>query len=172
MLIAVGSANPAKIAAVQAGFHDYNCRVVPVSVSSLVSDQPSSDEETIMGAVNRAKNALASADADMGIGLEGGVHKTEQGLFLCNWGALIVHGEKPIIAGGARILLPGDIADKIGEGMELGPVMEKFTKRQNVRKQEGAVGIFTNGRIDRKGMFSHIVELLVGQYEYQGKDRA
>ena len=46
-----------------------------------------SDEETMQGAINRAKRALEEGEAPIGIGLEG-VMKTEHGLFMCNWGAL------------------------------------------------------------------------------------
>jgi non-canonical (house-cleaning) NTP pyrophosphatase len=45
--------------------------------------------------------------------------------------------------------------------------MDDFAKKENVRKNEGAVGIFTNGLINRSEMFSHIMNLLVGQYHYQ-----
>ncbi|GAJ57774.1 DUF84 family protein, partial [Geobacillus thermoleovorans] len=44
--------------------------------------------------------------------------------------------------------------------------MEAYTGRRNVRRKEGAVGVLTNGRVDRSAMFSHIVELLAGQYEW------
>ena len=171
MLISIGSKNPAKIAAVEAGFKHYNCTIIPVKVDSLVSDQPMTDEETIRGAVNRAENALSLSGADLGIGLEGGVQQTAHGLFLCNWGALVIQGSRPFIAGGARIPLPEEVAVKVNQGMELGPVMEEWTRSPHVRKQEGAVGVFTNGRIDRKTMFTHIIELLAGQFEFAQKDK-
>ena len=61
-------------------------------MSSEVSAQPLSDNETMTGAINRAKNALKSEDAQIGVGLEGGVVKTEHGYFLCNWGAIVTVG--------------------------------------------------------------------------------
>ena len=45
--------------------------------------------------------------------------------------------------------------------------MDDYAKKENVRKNEGAVGIFTNGLINRSEMFSHLMNLLVGQYYYQ-----
>jgi non-canonical (house-cleaning) NTP pyrophosphatase len=86
---------------------------------------------------------------------------------LCNWGALASKNMEPIIAGGARFLLPYEVADRLRAGEELGPVMDDYAKKENVRKNEGAVGIFTNGLINRSEMFSHIMNLLVGQFYYK-----
>lgn len=166
ILVSLGSENSAKITAVQNAFKEYRCEIVSVNVASGVSAQPMSDEETISGAINRAASAANEMKADIGIGLEGGVQQTKTGLFLCNWGALKAKDFKPFVAGGARIPLPQEIADRILHGEELGPVMAEYAKKQNVRQKEGAVGVFTNGLIDRAEMFTHIVNLLLGQYEF------
>ena len=171
MLISIGTKNPAKIAAVEHAFQDYCFEMISVDTESGVRAQPLSDEETIKGAINRAEAALDIANADIGIGLEGGVQQTEHGLVLCNWGALKAKGMEPIIAGGARILLPEEIANRLIAGEELGPVMDEYTKKQNVRKKEGAVGIFTNGKINRVEMFAHVMKLLLGQYEFKALDQ-
>ncbi|MHC0038907.1 DUF84 family protein [Pseudoneobacillus sp. C159] len=165
MKIIIGSNNPAKIKAVKAAF-EATQEFFPVDAPSGVSSMPFSDEETIQGAINRAQNALKMAEGDIGIGLEGGVQETSYGLFLSNWGALAINNHPPIIAGGARIILPREIADRLRNGEELGPVMDDYTKKQNIRKKEGAVGVFTNGQINRVEMFTHVTKLLVGQYEY------
>lgn len=47
--------------------------------------------------------------------------------------------------------------------------MDDYTQKENIRKHEGAVGVFTNGRVDRADMFSHVMRLLLGQYEYKYK---
>ncbi|MCM3125561.1 MULTISPECIES: DUF84 family protein [unclassified Mesobacillus] len=166
MKVAVGSKNPAKINAVKAAFQGTDYEIVSIDAESGVSDQPMSDEETIRGAVNRAIEAAEKGEAGIGIGLEGGVQQTPYGLMLCNWGALAVKGMEPIIAGGARIPLPDEVAQQLLAGSELGPVMDDYAKKQNVRKNEGAIGIFTNGQIDRSEMFTHVMKLLAGQYEY------
>lgn len=171
MLIAIGSKNPAKIAAVENVFRGYSSEIISVDAPSGVNEQPFSDDETIKGAVNRALAAAEKAGTDIGIGLEGGVHQSEYGLFLCNWGALSVKGMDPIIAGGARILLPEEIAKRLLVGEELGPVMDEYAKKENVRKKEGAIGVFTKERVDRAEMFSHVMKLLLGQYEYQLKQK-
>ncbi|MBA9026254.1 DUF84 family protein [Peribacillus huizhouensis] len=166
--IVVGSHNPAKVQAVKNVFKGERVEIISLNVASGVQDQPFSDEETIEGAINRARNGLTESDAQIGIGLEGGVVETKHGLFLCNWGALAVRESSDVfIAGGARILLPDTVANRLLAGEELGPVMDEFTNRAGIRKKEGAIGVFTNERITRADMFSHIMNMLVGQYEYK-----
>ena len=168
MKIVIGSKNPAKIEAVKQAFTLKEFDFTAVDVASGVSPQPFSDDETITGAINRANEALIQGSGQIGIGLEGGVHETSYGLFLCNWGALVTRdNEAPILAGGARILLPETIAQQLRDGMELGPVMDEFTEKQNIRKNEGAIGIFTAGMINRADMFTHVTKMLYGQYLYR-----
>ncbi|WP_160724034.1 DUF84 family protein [Bacillus sp. USDA818B3_A] len=169
MKIIIGSKNPAKITAVQNSFSQMDCEFISLDIPSGVNDQPFSDEETIRGAINRAKGALAHGKGEIGIGLEGGVQETSHGLLLCNWGALAANGMEPIIAGGARFLLPEEVAARLRAGEELGPVMDEYAKMKNVRKHEGAVGIFTNGLVNRVEMFTHVANLLFGQFSYYSK---
>jgi len=167
LIIAIGSINPAKVSAVRNVFEMMEkAEFAPAAVPSGVNEQPFSDEETITGAVNRSKAVLKLKNADIGIGLEGGVTETPHGMFLCNWGALTVKGGGTYVAGGARIPLPEEIAVRLRGGEELGPVMEDFAQKENVREKEGAVGIFTNGLVTRGEMFTHIAKLLLGQYLY------
>ncbi|WP_409293420.1 DUF84 family protein [Peribacillus sp. SCS-37] len=166
MKAAIGSHNPAKVGAVRDALGSILAEVIPKDVPSGVSEQPFTDEETIQGAINRAVGALKASGADIGFGLEGGVVQTERGVFVCNWGALATGDNGVIIAGGARIPLPVEVAGRLLAGEELGPVMEDFTKMKEIRKSEGAIGVFTNGRIKRNQMFAHIVEMLLGQWEY------
>lgn len=164
MKIIVGSSNPTKIESVKSIFS--NAEVEGLEVSSMVSAQPFSDEETLEGAINRARECANSVKGAFGIGLEGGVTQIENDLFLCNWGALVDDKGNVYIASGARIPLPDEISEELHTGKELGDVMDVFAKKNGVRKKEGAIGIFTNENIDRMSMFSHVVLLLKGQWEY------
>ncbi|WP_394174343.1 DUF84 family protein [Guptibacillus hwajinpoensis] len=163
MQIAVGSTNPVKVNAVIACFGE---AVEGISVPSGVRDQPWGDEETIVGAKQRAKAAMEQAKANIGIGLEGGVQLIDDRLYLCNWGVLVDEGGMEIVAGGARLPLPEEIKEKMVKGEELGPVISAFAKRSEVNKKEGAIGIFTNGAITRTNMYKQIVEVLLGQYHF------
>lgn len=169
MNIAIGTTNRAKVAAVQAAMDTYikeEKTYEAVSVSSGVCDQPMSDEETKDGAVNRAKAALAATDADIAFGLEGGVKQLGDTLYLCNWAAIASKRGAVYTAAGAQIPLPQSIALELQKGLELGPIMDAYAKQQNTREHSGAIGIFTNGIVDRQQMFEHILALLIGQYRY------
>ncbi|WP_110927258.1 DUF84 family protein [Bacillus massiliglaciei] len=169
MKVAVGSFNPAKVQAVQQAFEPYNAEIIKLNVPSGVSDQPFSDDETIEGALNRARQCLLESDCEFGVGLEGGVAEGKQGLFICNWGALAARGGGSFIAGGARILLPPEIADRLRAGGELGPIMDQYTQKAGIRKKEGAIGVFTNEKMTRSDMFLQITKMLLGQFEYKQK---
>ncbi|MBA4493819.1 DUF84 family protein [Paenactinomyces guangxiensis] len=167
MKVAVGSKNGTKVGAVEKAFQHLNATILPVSVPSGVPDQPLSDEETIQGAMNRARNARKEMEADIGVGLEGGVVQTAHGLFLCNWGALTDRNGIQVMAGGARIKLPDEFFIPLKKGKELSFVMEQYTNQKNIGTNQGAVGIFTHGYVERQEMFLHVSKLLIGQYLFQ-----
>ncbi|MFS0562955.1 DUF84 family protein [Terribacillus sp. 179-K 1B1 HS] len=164
MNLIIGSKNPAKVNAVSAVFGD-TWTLKSAAVDSGVSAQPMSDEETRLGAVQRALACSKLTGATAGIGLEGGVTEMDDGLYICNWGALAV-GDEVWSASGAKLLLPDFIAESVREGKELGPVMRAFTSRQDISTTDGAVGVFTDGHMSRAAMFEHICLLLKGQYAF------
>lgn len=167
MKIIIGSTNQAKVEAVRGNFTD--CDLEGIEVASKVSSQPFSDEETLEGAINRARECANSEKGVIGIGLEGGVMEIENDLYLCNWGALVDTQENLFTASGARVPLPDEIADELHKGRELGDVMDEYAERTGIRQKEGAIGIFTNELIDRTNMFAHVVLLLKGQYLFHHK---
>lgn len=168
MKIAIGTKNKAKIAAVETVLTYYfdTVQFESIEVASGVAEQPMSDAETRQGAMNRAKHALQATDAQMAFGLEGGVYEMDGQMYCCNWGAVALADGTVIASSGASFVLPQVVADRIRIGEELGPVMDDFTQTLDIRQHAGAIGIFTNGLVDRKEMFQHIVTLLVGQVEY------
>ncbi|MBS4208636.1 DUF84 family protein [Bacillus sp. FJAT-50079] len=167
MIVSIGSKNQAKVKAVTDTLHEmgYTASIVPIDAPSNVSNMPFSDEETMQGAINRAQYCLKHSEAELAFGLEGGVMETAFGLFLCNWGALAVRDKDVFLAGGARIKLPEEIAQRLRAGEELGPLMDEYSNRVNVRSNEGAIGIFTNGAVNRSEMFAHIIKQLIGMKE-------
>ncbi|MRG87742.1 DUF84 family protein [Salinibacillus xinjiangensis] len=170
MNILVGSRNPAKINAVQAIFP--HAKIDGIEVASQVSSQPFSHEETLEGAINRARECAQTKKGVMGIGLEGGVTELSGQIYLCNWGSLVDEEGNEFTAAGASIPLPEEVANGLVKGKELGDIMEEYTQQQGIRKKEGAIGVFTNQLVDRQAMFSHVVTLLKGQYEFTQKRMA
>lgn len=179
MKVIIGSRNPAKYMAVQHaldGLGLKNCETVAMEVDSGVRNQPLSDHETIEGALQRARQALAdSEDVEFAIGLEGGVVldiTRSSAVMVCNWGALVAKDGKEYIAGGARIPLPDSFKDELLAGRELGTLMDEYCQRKDIRKHEGALGIFSDGAVTRRDMFEHVSRLLIGQWKYNGKKQA
>ena len=164
----IGSANSAKIRATENILSHYypKAKVSSVAVGSGVSNQPYGDDETRLGAINRAIKAGSLNEGAIGIGLEGGVRMLDERLFICNWGALILPNGTRFTAAGAQIPLPEGIAEEINKGNELGPVIEKYYGAKGQRHKEGAVGLLTNGVVNREELFSHILCLLIGQWQY------
>ncbi|PSL31097.1 inosine/xanthosine triphosphatase [Planomicrobium soli] len=165
----IASSNPAKIKAVSTVLTELEMafELQSLETDSGVSAQPFSLEETRLGAVNRAQRALR-CEADIAIGLEGGVYELEGVLHLCNWGALYSESGELYTAAGAQIPLPKSIADPLRAGEELGPIMDVYAQESGIRHHKGAVGILTAGLVNRDEMFQHIVKLLLGQYMLSG----
>ncbi|MBP1947841.1 DUF84 family protein [Virgibacillus litoralis] len=168
MEVIIGSKNPTKVQAVEEVFVKHG--VSGLDALSKVSAQPLSDFETREGAMNRAMQCIETTSGDIGIGLEGGVMQVGDQLYLCNWGALVTREKEVFTASGARILLPKEFTNQLQGGAELGDIMDTYAKRKDVRKNEGAIGIFTNDQISRKEMFVHVVKLLHGQWDYKIKN--
>ena len=168
MKIVIGTLNKAKTGAVEniINAHVKEVQYIYKNVQSGVSEQPFSNEETRRGAINRAINAMTETGATYSFGLEGGVEEIDGIMYCVNWGAVALKNGHIYTAQGASFMLPNEIANKLREGKELGPVMDEYLNTKGIRHTEGAVGIFTKGLIDRKSMFEHIVKLLIGQVYY------
>jgi inosine/xanthosine triphosphatase len=161
----LGSTNRVKVSATKSVLESYGLEVLPIEINSKVSNQPKNDEETITGAINRAKNLPSDG---LRIGLEAGLEYHTGKLFLTNWGALIDENDNLFIAGGTRIELPALIEHMIfKDNMELAEAMEHYTNDLDIRSKQGAIGIFTNDLVKRVDIFTHIVKLLYGQYLYK-----
>ena len=149
MNVAVGSGNPVKREAVRSVVDG---EVTAVSVDSGVAEQPRGHAETVTGARTRARRALAAGAFDVGVGLEGGVAEFDgaDGLFLVMWGAA-TDGDRVGVGGGPSLRLPADVAARVRDGAELGPVMDDREDREGVGRAEGAAGVLTDGCLDRAG---------------------
>ena len=157
--VAVGSTNPVKVAAVRAVL----AGVVPGAVidaravASGVPDQPWGDDETIRGARTRARAARAAEDADLGVGLEGGVVDGPQGVRTCAWCVVVHRDGREGVGGSLAMPLPEAVAQMLREGRELGHAMDALVARHGTKHGAGAVGILTDGRIDRQAAYEVLV---------------
>ncbi len=153
--IAVGSSNPVKIKAVSRVTARVwpEAEVVGVQVASGVRAMPMSEAECVTGAQERARAARDLLDADLGLGLEGGVQEADGHLYLTGWVAVVDRHGRESVASGARIPLPPQVAAAVQAGQELGPLMDRLTGRTKTNHAEGAVGILTRGLVTRQHSF-------------------
>ncbi|EGG25190.1 hypothetical protein DFA_03438 [Cavenderia fasciculata] len=164
VIVAVGSTNKSKIRAVQIALEqvfplEQTHQVLAVSVESSVSAQPMDDDEAIKGAEHRAKVALEKEPTALyGVGLEGGVHKIGDKWFECGWIVTVDRNGRTGISSTSRFEMPKLVMNEIiDNGKELAEVMDQITSKTDVRSNEGAMGIFTNGLLHRDHVYSHAV---------------
>ncbi len=158
--VTVGSANPVKIGAARAVIARLHRDAVIASatVPSGVPDQPWGDEETIRGALHRARAARAMTDAALGIGIEGGVVAYDDGLVrTCAWVAAVTRDGREGIGGSLSMILPRDVGALVRGGMELGHAMDAVTGSHNVKQGAGAVGVLTHGLVSRQQAYEVLV---------------
>ena len=158
MRIALGTTNAAKRRAVELA-----TGMVPlcVSVASGVADQPMSADETICGAIARARGALAAVPgADIGLGLEGGVdfdaRHTRQWVLLSVCAAW--DGRDLYVARGVSMPLPQAIGARLqAGGIELAAIMDELGGTMASNHKDGAYGLLSGGRITRAEVFRDAV---------------
>lgn len=172
--VAVGSMNPVKIGAVRAVFAPLlpDARVEGVSAPSGVADQPWGDEETIRGARARARGAREALDADLGVGIEGGVVEGEDGLRTCAWAVVVSRDGVTGTGGSLALLLPPVVATLVRGGLELGTAMDRASGRVDTKRGHGAVGILTGGLIDRQRAYEVLVTYALAPFLAAGYWRA
>ncbi len=147
----VGSANPSKIKAVKRVFESifpFEIIVKGVEVPSHVSSQPINNE-TIKGAINRAKNALK--DADYAIGIEAGLFWNEEiGEYFDKAFCAILDKYGNFTYGySGGFAYPPKVIEMVKNGMEVGDAMEIISGIREIKKMMGAIGYLSKGKIDR-----------------------
>jgi inosine/xanthosine triphosphatase len=152
MRIAVGSKNPVKLKAVERIVKRIwpDAEIIAVETGSGVSAMPTTDDEAIAGATNRAKEALRAARADFGVGIEGGTAVTRYGMFLSGWAVVASKDGRLSLGSGGRLILPRVLMAKISQGEELGPAMDRIAGTSNIKQREGAIGLLTKNLVIRE----------------------
>jgi inosine/xanthosine triphosphatase len=168
MRIAIGSTNPVKCNASRAVLKPLYPDAVleSVDVPSGVSSVPWGDTETRQGAHNRARAALAQANADLGVGLEGGVQETEFGLMTCAWCVLVDAQGRSGVGGNSCVLLPPTVANQVRQGVGLGEAIDRLIQQHNTRQRNGAIGILTNDLETRQSAYETLIRLALASFQH------
>ena len=161
--VIVGSTNPVKIEstklAFETAFPEEKFEVEGVSVVSDVRDQPMSNDETLLGAKNRAFNAQASYKGDFWVGIEGGIEEHEEELEAFAWMVVLSASG---IRGKARtssFVLPHEVSSLVRSGLELGQADDQVFNQSHSKQKNGAVGLLTNDIINRTEYYQQAVIL-------------
>jgi inosine/xanthosine triphosphatase len=157
MKIIVASKNPIKVDAVKEILRDYShlkdAEVSALEVSSGVDDQPKSLEETVQGAINRARGAFKQCD--LSFGLESGlmhVPNTKTG-FMDVCVCAIFDGNEFHLGLSSAWEAPKAVSDfMLNDGLDMNQAAFKagLTTDPQVGSAQGLVGIVTKGRLTRK----------------------
>lgn len=158
MKIVVGTKNQAKMDAVSEILRDYphlaDAEVSSAEAASDVADQPKSLEETIRGAKNRAKKVFK--ECDYSIGIESGlmhVPGSKSGYMdVCV--CAIYDGTEFHLGLSSAWEFP-DVTTThlmIKGGLDMSQAINQagMTKNPQIGSAEGAIGILTKGRMNRK----------------------
>lgn len=150
--VVVGSKNPVKLNAtinVMERIYD-DLTVSSLDVDSEIPDQPFGMEQTVNGAVNRAKNAY-SDNFDLSVGIESGlieVPKTLTGYMDIQWCA-IFDGNQITIGASSGFEYPPSVINQVLAGVEVGDVMDQVTGIDDLGQKKGAVSHLSHDMLNR-----------------------
>ena len=174
-VINVGSENRIKVEAVREALVHYDfllpLTINALKVSSEVSEQPKSLEETVSGAVNRARNSFIFCNYSFGI--ESGlmkVPKTKTGYMdvcVCS----IYDGKFHNIGLSSAFELPRKIIEFIFEyEMDLNQAFYKanLTQNEKIGSANGAIGFLTHERVTRKDYTKQAIQMALIHLENSG----
>lgn len=157
MKINIASKNQVKIDAVKEVLQTYphikDAEIFGIETKSGVSDQPKSLEETVEGAINRAKNSFQNCEYSFGI--ESGlmaVPNTKTG-YMDFTVCAIFDGKEYHLGLSSAWEAPKAVAELMfKEGLDMSQAANKagYTSNPEIGSKEGLIGIMTKGRLNRK----------------------
>lgn len=154
--IGIGSSNKAKVKPVvsflRTLFSNVNLEIEAIKVDSEVSEQPFNDE-TYLGAYNRAKKALEEINGDYGIGIESGIfeHKINgKGRYLVYQVACVFDKYGNASFGISKgFELSEWMLERIKSGETLGDIAREISGRRDINENEGIVGFLSKNIVTR-----------------------
>ena len=165
--IAVGSKNPVKINATKTAICEVlsldEVECVGVTAPSNVAEQPMTSGETQLGAINRIKYCQQHIQADFYVAIEGGVDLFEFGPATFAYVAIADHKHMSI-GRSCNLPLPPIIYQALENGEELGHVMDRLFKTNNIKQKGGAIGLLTKGLATRESVYRQATILAMAPF--------
>lgn len=141
MIILLGSDSAQKIGILQGVLEDileWDFGIIPLRVSSGISQQPLSREETREGAINRARRAAEGFGETYhhSFGLEAGLESID-GLYHFISVAAIAHPDGSLKVGESDPMpLPGDASERVACGEYLGSIIRGYRELPSLSAEE------------------------------------
>jgi inosine/xanthosine triphosphatase len=170
LLVVVGSTRKPKVGAVRDAVASFGSLLAPekqievigVEVESGVSHTPTSREELMQGARQRAEGVakIAAQDGERGdffVGVEGGldvIHENGQRrVFLESW-AYVSDGERGFFGRSGSIEVAEAVAEEVVDrGVELSAAIDRFAGEVGIRDAQGAWGVLSENLVTRQDSF-------------------
>ncbi|CAM3408908.1 MULTISPECIES: inosine/xanthosine triphosphatase [Yersinia] len=157
--VVAATTNPAKIRAITLAFNDVfgadTCHIEGINVDSGVSLQPIGSDETRTGARQRVAAARQiKPEADFWVGVEAGIEDNMTFAWI-----VVEHLQQRGESRSASLMLPQIILQGINQGRELGDEMALLTGNAEVKRQGGAIGVFTDGKLSRTSVYHQALVL-------------
>lgn len=154
MKILIGTKNPGKIQGAKEAFDNYfnDIEVIGIPVSSDVSDEPV-DLDIYQGAKNRVDNLIKYAkennvEAEYYLGVESGITNLLGKWMIIN--VAVIKDKSGYESWGTSPAFP--VPDKYVDEIiktDLGQVMDRIFKQNDLRSSKGGISFLTNGVLDR-----------------------
>ncbi len=157
--IVVCTKNKAKNNAVNNVIKDFikDYTIIPLETNSNVSATPMSDNEGILGCMNRIDDAKKQVpDGDLYIAMEGILNKSSDEFFLCGW-TVIYDRESDSYSYGcsAKIHVPNEIIKELTPDVRLSSIVAKYmNSTDEYVSVVGTNGILTHGCYTREDEFT------------------
>lgn len=170
--VIITSKNPVKVNATKEAFNNMfsknDFEFESCSVPSEVSDQPMSSGETLLGAVNRVRNAKEKdPESDYWVGIEGGIEIADNDMQVFAW--IYIESKEGIKSKGksAIFYLPKEVMRLVQEGKELGEAGDIVFEKINSKQSNGTVGILTEDLITRTDYYIHAMTLALIPFKHE-----
>ncbi len=152
MHIILGSTSPVKVNATKQAFQTYfdDVEVNALPLPSGVKAFPTSNQETLRGAMNRAEKARSlEPGADFAVGIEGGLAKLE-GHVLVHQVAVVIKNDIKGIGVSQSYVAPDRLIKQLDmETDDSRKIIDSYFGRDEILSEEGVIGIMTNGILTR-----------------------
>jgi len=160
MKIAIWTKSPPKVIAIEEAimkcpyFEWMDIEFISLKVNSDISDMPTSIQENMDWARNRAKNSKKEVEADFYIWMEWWMTKMEDIAYLF-WVVYILNNEWKWHFGFSNMMEVPNIFEKriYDNGEELGPVLTEISWEEGASKKNWAFGHWSDDTLTRKDQF-------------------